>query len=206
MRRILTRVVAGAAAVLALSGCIKLDMDMKLGKNEKLNGTFIVGVSTQLLTLAGQTKADIIKSMKESSSDIPKGAKVETYDKDGYIGQKITFKDLPASEFSKLNGAAAGATAAAGGAASSSGNDLKLAKVKGNWQFSGTIDLSSGSDSSTPDLSALGKAATPSVRIKMTFPGKILKHDKFGKVDGNTVTWTPKTGQKVVMLVVAETS
>ena len=205
MKRFLARVVAGATAVLALSGCIKIDMDMKVKSNDRLDGTFIVGFSTQLIELMGQKKSDFIKSMKTDTKSLPKGAKTSTYDKNGFVGTQVSFKDLPVSEFTKVTSSAAGVAATTTGGAS--GDDLKLVKSKDgkSWNFSGTMDLkgSSGTDSSTPDLSAITKGMKAEVRIKMTFPGKITKHDRAGKVSGNTITWTPKMGEKIVMQATA---
>jgi hypothetical protein len=203
MKRFLARVVAGATAVLALSGCIKLDMDMKVKSNDKIDGTMIVGFSTQLIEMIGQKKEDFLKEMKTSSADLPKGAKASVYDKKGFVGTQITFKDLPVSDFTKATGAAAGAAATTSGGASS--DDFKLVKKAGKWNFSGTMDLKGGdSESGSPDLSALGKTMKSEVRIKMTFPGKITKHDKAGKVSGNSITWAPKMGEKIVMQATAE--
>jgi hypothetical protein len=204
-----------AAAIIGiaslLSGCIKMDMDMKLSKDEKISGTMIVGFQKSLLEMMGQTKDEFLKDMKLGEG-MPKGSKVKTYDKDGYIGQEVSFKDLPASELNNLGSAAKGATAAASGDASSSKDDLKLEKVKGKWVMSGTMDLSSAAGSSggakpkagEPDMSALMKGFK--IRIKMTFPGKIVEHDKWGKVKDNSVEWNPKAGEKVIMKVVANAS
>lgn len=206
MKRFLTRVVAGATAVLALSGCIKLDMDMKIKSNEKIDGTFVVGFSTALIEMMGQKKADFIKEMQSGmkTSDLPKGAKTKVYDKNGFVGTQIEFKDLPAREFSKATGAAAGAAASTGGGAS--GDDFKLVKSKDgkSWNFSGTMDLKGGdTETGTPDMSALGSTMKAEVRIQLTFAGKITKHDKAGKVKGKTITWSPKMGEKIVMQATA---
>lgn len=212
IRRKLFAAVATVGLVSLLSGCIKMDMDMKLSKDEKISGTMIVGFQKSLLEMMGQTKEEFLKDMKMGEG-MPKGSKVKTYDKDGYIGQEVSFKDLPASELNNLGNAAKGATAAAGGdAKSSSKDDLKLAKVKGKWVMTGTMDLSAAAGDTggakpkagEPDMSALMKGFK--IRIKMTFPGKVVEHDKWGKVKGNSVEWNPKAGEKVVMKVVANVS
>jgi hypothetical protein len=214
MTNIRRKILAAAATiglVSLLSGCIKMDMDMKLSKDEKISGTMIVGFQKSLLEMMGQTKEEFLKDMKLGDG-MPKGSKVKTYDKDGYIGQEVSFKDLPASELNNLGSAAKGATAAAGGDSSSGKDSMKLAKVNGKWVMSGTMDLSAAAGATggakpkagEPDMSALMKGFK--IRIKMTFPGKILEHDKWGKVSGNSVEWNPKAGEKVVMKVVANAS
>jgi hypothetical protein len=204
-----------------LSGCIKLDMDVKVSKDEKISGTVIVGLQASVLELLGQTKAEFLKEMK-TAKDIPKGAKAKPYDKGGFVGQEITFTNLPASEFTTVAGAAKGVTAAAGAGLDSSGtdaaaeapspDDIKLEKVNGKWVMTGTLNLSDkaeSSDSSAGSFSASGMGdllKSAKIRIKMTFPGKIIEHDKWGKVKGNTIEWNPKAGQKVVMKAVANAS
>ena len=200
-----------AVALLAgLSGCMKIDMDMKVKSNEKIDGTAILAFSDQLLSLTGQSKADFVKSMKDDQEELPKGSKVETYDKDGFIGQKITFKDLPASEFGKATSAGAKTAGTATGS-DGSGDDMKLVKEGGNWKFTGDMDLSdslgmtgSKPKKGEPDPAAMMKGIK--IKIKMTFPGKIIKTDKDAKVSGKTVTWEPKFGQNVQMLAIAKTS
>lgn len=211
MRRIRTfgKAVLGLGVLtLALSSCIKMDMDMKITKDEKIDGSAIIAFSTQILEMSGQKKADIVKEMKADWKDLPKGSKAEIYDKDGFIGQKLTFKGMPVSEFSKATQSAGSSTPTGAGE-----DDMKLVKEGGNWKFTGTLDMSGGMGTETtvkgqksdaPDFSPL--MAGMKVKIKMTFPGKILKHDKDGKVSGNSITWEPKAGQKVVMMAVAKTS
>lgn len=207
IRRKLVHFGAIFGVVTLLSGCMKVDMDMKLGKDEKMSGTMIVAIQASLLEMMGQTKADFIKEMNQDQSDLPKGATVKTYDKDGFIGQEVKFSGIPASDFSKLSSTAtdtaSGATGGTPGA-----DDLQLVKKNGKWLLTGTMDLSSaGATPSSkpkpgePNLSAL--MAGFKIRIKMNFPGKIVEHDKWGKVKGNSIEWTPKAGEKVVMRAVA---
>jgi hypothetical protein len=192
-----------------------------VSKDEKISGTVIVGLQASVLELLGKTKAEFLKEMK-TAKDIPKGAKAKPYDKGGFVGQEITFTNLPASEFSTVAGAAKGVTTAAGGGSDSSGteaaveapspDDIKLEKVDGKWVMTGTINLSDkaeSSDSSAGSFSMSGMGdlmKSAKIRIKMTFPGKIIEHDKWGKVKGNTIEWNPKAGQKVVMKAVANAS
>lgn len=207
IRRKLVHFGAILGVITLLSGCMKVDMDMKLGKDEKMSGTMIVAIQASLLEMMGQTKADFIKEMNQDQSDLPKGATVKTYDKDGFIGQEVKFSGIPASDFSKLSSTAtdtaSGATGGTPGA-----DDLKLVKKNGKWVLTGTMDLSAAGATPNskpkpgePDLSALMSGFK--IRIKMNFPGKIVEHDKFGKVSGNSIEWTPKAGQKVVMRAVA---
>jgi hypothetical protein len=220
IRRKLIAAFATVGLVSLLSGCIKLDMDVKVSKDEKISGTVIVGLQASVLELMGQTKAEFLKEMK-TAKDIPKGAKAKPYDKGGFVGQEISFTNLPASEFGSVAGAAKGVTAAAGGSSetsdtsaesdASSPDDIKLEKVNGKWVMTGTMNLSDKAESDSSDgsfsVSGMGDLMkSAKIRIKMTFPGKIIEHDKWGKVKGNTIEWNPKAGQKVVMRAVANAS
>ena len=200
-------VLAGLTALaVALSGCIKMDMDMSVSKDEKINGSVVLALSKQLLDLSGQTKAEVVKSMQKDWPKLPRGSKPEVYDSDGFIGQKVSFKDLPASDFGKVM-QSVGSSNPTGG-----GDDITLVKENGSWKFAGTMDLSAdltggagGTDKKSKDnASALLKGLK--IKIKMTFPGSITKHDKDGKVSGKSITWEPKAPQKVVMLAIAKTS
>lgn len=200
-------VLAGLMALaVALSGCIKMDMDMSVSKDEKINGSVVLALSKQLLDLSGQTKAEVVKSMQKDWPKLPRGSKPEVYDSDGFIGQKVSFKDLPASDFGKVM-QSVGSSNPTGG-----GDDITLVKENGSWKFTGTMDLSAdltggagGTDKKSKDnASALLKGLK--IKIKMTFPGSITKHDKDGKVSGKSITWEPKAPQKVVMLAIAKTS
>jgi hypothetical protein len=199
MRR--NRVLIGIASLVTLlSGCIKLDMDIKIKSDEKIDGSAVVAFSDQILSLTGQTKKDFIKELMKDNSSVPKGAKSEVYDKDGYIGQKITFKDLPAADFGKV------VNSASSGPAADTSDDLKLVKEKGTWKFTGTMDLAGGTTTGTSDT--LPKALTNAfkVKIRVTFPGDIIKTDKSAKVKGRTVTWEPKSGTKAEMLAISKLS
>ena len=201
---------AVASAVL-LSGCFQMNIDMKVKSNDRVDGVFLVGVSEQLLTLSGKSRADAVKQMKseveKAKKDIPKGTTATFYDKGGFVGQRIDMKDLPAADFQK---AAGQATALAGTALGTTpGTGITLVKAKDQWTFGGTLDLTSlggtdGSKGGTSTGSVTDQLGKPQVSIKVTFPGKIISKDRWATVRGNTVSWSPKVGEKVVMKVVAK--
>jgi hypothetical protein len=187
-----------------MSGCLKLDMDMKVKSNDKIDGTMLFAMSDALITMTGQSKADFIKQMKSGSKGAPAGSKTEVYDKDGFVGQKITFKDAPVDVFNQSTNATKGATPAGGGAP---GDDLKLVKEGGKWKLTGVLDFgSAGTAKTKKDRETEKMLKGFAVRVRITFPGKIVEHDKDGKVSGKTITWEPKLGQKISMMAVANAS
>ena len=53
-------------------------------------------------------------------------------------------------------------------------------------------------------MSAMMGATKPELRVKFSFPGKVMSASKGGKISGNSVTWTPVFGKKLVMKAVAK--
>lgn len=203
----LSLIVVTAAVAMGLSGCIKIDMDMKVGRNEKVDGTFVLALNEEMLTLMQQKPDDFIKSMLKDgvAKDVPKGAKVTqtAYRKDGWAGVAISYKDMPVSEFSKSAGKAAGGV---GGGTVAPGQDFVLTKVKDTYEFTGKVDFGTGNSPAGKDKStdAMMKKYKPEMRIKMTFPGKVISAN--GKISGNSVTWVPKLGDKLTMTAKAKAS
>jgi len=206
--RTLSTLAATVLLAVGLSGCIKFDMDMKIDKNEKVSGTFIVAISEGVITMMGQKPDDFIKDMmkEDPNTTVPKGAKVKqtAYHKGGWAGVSLEYTNMPISEFTKSAGKAAGGVS--GGSTSTSGDDFSLKKVGGNYEFSGTMDFSTGTGTSGSDASTkqMLKQFKPEMRVKMTFPGDIIKTN--GKKDGKSVTWVPVMGKKVVMQATAKAS
>jgi hypothetical protein len=209
----LASIVVTVAAAIGLSGCLKVDMDMKITKDEKMNGSMVVGVSEGLLKMMGQKPEDFIKSMQKDDSNIknlPKGASATQtpYHKDGWVGMTVNYKNMPISELSKTASGAAGGLASASGS-TSKGNDFSLTKVGDTYVFSAGMDMSSDSKSgssagSDPQMAKMMEQFKPDMRIKFTFPGKVLSAN--GKISGNSVTWVPEIGKKNVMTAKAKAS
>jgi len=203
----LSLIVVTAAIALGLSGCIKVDMDMKIGSNEKVDGTFVVAINEEVLTLMQQKPDDFIKDMLKDdvSKNAPKGAKVTqtAYRKNGWAGVAIAYKDMPVSEFSKSAGKATGGL---GGGSATTGQDFVLKKVKDTYEFTGKVDSGSGKSSVGGEKSsdAMMKKYKPEMRIKLTFPGRIISAN--GKISGNSVTWVPVLGDKLIMTAKAKAS
>lgn len=213
---LLSKAAALVAGVFALTGCIKMDMDMKLSSDDKVTGSVIVGFSAEAIKAMGQNPAEFARQLvgdaqKEQQNKLPAGASVNVtpYNKGGFAGIETAFKNVPISELPRATGAATEAAASIGGS-SSGGDDLKIVRKGDTYVFTGVMNLSDmGGDTGTTvkgarttttmgipgiDMSKLGKAE---LRIALTFPGTVTKHN--GKLSGKTVTWTPVMGKKTVM-------
>lgn len=239
MRRMLTRTGLLIALVAALTGCIKVDEDLTVRKDGKVDGTAIVAFSKDFVSMidslgnsmgsssgSGSATTKKQKSFEEQLRNpdpikgLPAGATAKStfYKQGDWIGSKITFKGVPADKLKDLDTTAS----AASGGSSSDGQDFSLTKEGGNWHFRMVMDMSSagaglgettttvkgqkpakGVTTTSPlDMSAMFGAIKAEMRIKVTFPGKVIKSN--GKVSGNSVTWTPAFGKKVIMDAVAK--
>lgn len=186
MRRTLTAVVA-VTALFTLSGCFKLDMDLTVNADDTLDGEVIVAIEEDLAAMAGE-ESDM------SPDEVPEGAKIEEYDEDGFVGQKVIFSDVKIDELND---------SFATGSETGGPSGWKLTHEDGEYRFQGDMDM--GDLAATEDGIDMGAFMEGAeMRVAITFPGKIT--DTNGKVDGKTVVWEPKIGEQNKMTAVAEES
>lgn len=235
MRRMLSRTGLFLALVLTLTGCIKLDEDLTVRKDGKIDGTAIIAFSKDFVGIIdsmggsfGSSSESGSKTTKPKSFEeqmkhpsAPKGlppgatAKATFYKEGNWIGNKIVFKGVPADKLDQLDTTSSAAT----GGSSSDGQTFKLTREGSNWHFRAVMDMSSGGETTTTvkgqkrvkgattttpdfDMSAMFGNMKADIRIKVTFPGKVIKAN--GKVKGNSVTWTPQLGKKITMDAIAK--
>lgn len=191
MRPPMHRTVATATTLLALvtlSGCFKLDMDMEVKSDETIDGAVIVAVDKDLAGMAGSESDD----SELTAEDVPEGATIEEYDEGGFVGQKVTFEGISMDELN-TSFSEEGETGGPSG--------WSLTHEGGEYRFTGDMDLTDmAAEEDGLDMSAFMAGAE--LRIAMTFPGEITESN--GEVDGNTVVWEPKIGEANEMTAVAE--
>jgi hypothetical protein len=185
--RIVSKGVALGAIVLLMTGCIKLDMDLKISSDNKVSGTVIFAFNKQLLSLTGQSPTQVIEGSGESipGSGAP-GTSVSPYEDDQFSGEKVTYEDVDLGLINQ------GSTA----------DSLKIERVGDEFHISGTLDFGNTDAQGNP----LGDAAqqtlsSAQLSVKLTFPGAVTASN--GQVEGNSVTWTPKIGEKMPLTAVA---
>lgn len=222
MRRNISSLLLTAISAVALSGCIKLDMDMKVRPDTKVDGTMVVAFSEQTMKMfesmgAGMTdknsKTPTTKQksfeeqtkdgVKEAQAKLPKGSTAKLYKKGGWIGQEIKFSGVDAGV--ALNAG----TSAGSGAGVAGANKLTIVRKGDSLELNGILDMggdtgSSGSASGMGDMSAMMGSTKPELKVRFTFPGKVTSASPGGKISGNAVTWTPEFGKKLVMKAVAK--
>ena len=178
--RTVAKVVALAAIALLMTGCIKLDMDLKVSSDNKVSGTVVVAFNKQLLSLTGQDPSQVIagSGVNLPASAAP-GTSVAPYSDDQFAGETITYDNVDLSQFDQGN----------------AGNTVTIERVGDEFRVSGTIDFTNEGGANNP-LGGTAQQALSSAQlsIKLTFPGAVSTSN--GQIDGNSVTWVPKIGEK----------
>jgi hypothetical protein len=178
-------VAVGIVAVL-LTGCIKLNVDFTVSSDNTVSGTMVFAFSKQLLQLTGRSAQGLIGSSAPIPSSVP-GMSAKPYDDGEFAGEEYTFDAVPLTQFN-----------------SDDPTSISIVRSGDTFTVSGVLDLSSatGASGATGTIPGLDQAlAGADIRISVTFPGAVT--DSNGVVDGSTVTWNPKIGQRVELRATA---
>lgn len=180
---IAARLTVGALAAVALTGCIKMDMDLTLD-GDTASGSVIVAMDRSLLDMAGAEPEDMLGDLRDEA-DLPEDATVEPYEDDDYIGQRLIFEDEPLSEFA--------------------GDEMSISydPEAGRYEVIGSMDMTdmAGDSGDMPAEMADALLESFDIVISITFPGEVTEHN--GELSGNTVTWRPVVGEVNEMRAVA---
>ncbi len=175
----MTVAAVGLLSIFALSGCVKMDIVLSLD-GDTVSGTMIVGIDKKVLELSGQSEDELVDQLTEDVPDT-EGVTAAPYEDDTFIGTKFTLDGVSLDEFNNEG--------------STSSDDLQITHDAdaGRYKVSGVLDLSAASGE-TPDVEF---AQSVDIKIAITFPGRVISHN--GELDGTTVTWQPKAGDKLTM-------
>lgn len=192
MRRTSTALLA-ILALLLLSGCFKVEMDLEVNADETVDGTMIVALDEEMYAMLS---ADDDSSMF-GTEDMPEGAEVEPYEADGLKGQKVTFTDVPLTEFAQ--------------SLEEGDGEFSLRHEGDEYVFEASMspdDMAIGSDSSSTgeldqsmDEAAQRMLEEAEFKIAITFPGDIVESN--GTEKGNTVSWDVDLTEETQMRAVA---
>ena len=202
MRSLLTRrlrvVALAAATVLLLTGCVKLDVDLTVGDNDTVSGTYILGIDRSLLQLTGQDADSLYQQLSSGfdTSTLPEGttATASKYDQGDFVGAEVKIEHLPIASLNTLGGDTAQSTS----------SQFTLTHEGDLYQFHATLDTSSASAGASPISVPDSVTASAEIRIKMTFPGEVTETN--GTKDGTSVTWEPKLGAAADLTATAKDS
>ena len=187
--RMLGGILGCGALALLLAGCFKVDMDVEVSPENTVSGSVIIAVDESLPQLSGRSADQLFQEM--NLSDLPAGATSNRYEEDGFVGQEITFEDVPLEDFTQ-NSAVSGSGAA-------TGEELNIVRRGDEFHVTGGFDMT-GQDFTGTEIP---QEFLDSIefRISVTFPGEVKSAT--GEIDGNTVTWVPKVGQNTRVEAVA---
>jgi hypothetical protein len=179
--RTVAKVAAVGALALLLTSCLKLDMRLELKSDNTVGGSIIFAVDKQVLDLTGASAEDILGSAAPLPSGAP-GVTSKDYDDGKFVGKEYAFDAVPLDEFA---------------GDPSDPDSLSIVREGDLFKVSGVLDLSQGVTGAT-GLSGVNVEdlfASAQISISITFPGEVKSSN--GTVSGNTVTWTPKFGDRL---------
>lgn len=176
MRRAIKAILVGIATFL-LGGCLLVEMQLSVSSDDTVSGTMVLAVEEEAADALGELNPQ--DSSLVDVGELPEGATAEPYSQDGYVGQKVTFQDVPLEQFNNDM--------------QQDGGTFSIVREGDQLKFTGTIELDTGeSADSSSGVEGLDAAleqalASSTMTLAITFPGKVL--DTNGEVDGTTVTW-----------------
>ncbi|GAA1759552.1 LppM family (lipo)protein [Luedemannella helvata] len=172
-----------AAVLFVMTGCMKMNVDFKI-EGDYVNGTMIMAVDKKLAAMSGQTEDQLVDEMTKDAPDEP-GVTSEKYDDGTFVGKKYIFDKTPLDKMSD----------------NSDADELKIVhdKAAKTYTVTGTMDLTEIKNDDPTTAAMMGSL---DIKIAITFPGKVREHN--GELNGTTVTWKPKAGEKTELKAVAE--
>ncbi|NYG58590.1 hypothetical protein BJ980_001513 [Nocardioides daedukensis] len=187
MLRRIASVLAVLGLLMLLTGCLKVEMELKIGSDGTVSGTMITAMNKDAITTmgpisgaSGDDPRAVWEAMQEDSyDDLPEGATVEPYEEGDFIGDRITFDAVPVEEVGGvLDSGESGAFTIT--------HQYDTYVFKGSFDLSGQAGAGGVSDAEMKGFFAVyGK---PEMKVSLTFPGEVTETN--GEVDGTNVTWT----------------
>lgn len=161
---------AGAALVLLLSGCMRLDADLELQPDDTVDGSMVIAYSRALIEASGSDPEELTGQMREEmlGEDAPEITDVEPYEDDEYVGSRMVFEGSALDAFIAEDA-------------------MSITRDGDEFVVDGELDLT---EVTTEQLQGFPE---PDVSISITFPGAVAEHD--GDLSGTTVTWVGVPGE-----------
>jgi len=174
-----SRRVEGAAVLavltLALSGCVRLGVEVELKPENAATSSVVLAVEDRYLDQTGQAPGDVIDTLTQGQEDPAQdAARTEDFVQDGYTGTRYVYPDV-----------------GIGKVGARVGWPIEVVRKGDEYLVSGVLDLTE------QGLGGRGGASIDnlSVTVDITFPGKVEASN--GTIDGNTVRWEPPAGKTV---------
>lgn len=194
--------VGAAAAVvvmLAVTGCLKFDMDLSVAA-DTVDGTVVVAIDRQTAQLFELEPDDLVDDPIEDDFRVLDGVTINRYEDDDWLGIEYLFDRVSLDDLNEF-----------------AGDDEELPRIvhdaaSGTYEFRMTLDMTdmagldefddgAGEDSGFPGMDPAAMLDSFEVTVAVTFPGEVFEHN--GELAGTTVTWQPGPGELAEMRAVA---
>src|SRR5687768_9030608 len=152
-------VAATTVALVSLSGCFKLDMDMTVNSDDTLDGVVILAISEDLADMA-EEDSDL------AEEDLPEEATIEEYDEDGFVGQKVTLDGVSMADLNE-SFSSEGDTGGPG--------EWSLTHEGDEYRFIGDMDLTELASGGEEDIDMGAFMQGAELRVALTFPGEVTE-------------------------------
>ena len=188
IKRTLAALLLVVSVVTATTGCMKMDMSLKVNDQDKVSGSMVVGITKSLASMADPTSSsnlDTNNLLKDT-----KNVTVEKFDDGKYVGTRYKFSNLPLKQFAPTLGDT---------------SSFGITRKGDNLVVSGKMDMGDGSttDTSNPFAAQMAKAMAASfdIKISVTLPGEIKSTN--GVTKGQTISWVGAMGKDLNMEAVS---
>lgn len=163
-----------AMLVLSLTGCLRIHTALAVSPDDLVSGELIVAA----LPVSEQDTGPPLTIPPELNDRV----QAEKYAQDGYVGQKVTFRELRFTDVATLVESI------------SEANQYRMSfrRAGGRVTLAGSVDLTQ-----VPKDRA-------DIQIKVAFPGTVSQTD--GDEDDGTISWSPKPGAVTEFNAIAEYS
>jgi len=177
----------GAVSLIS-SGCVKLNMDLTVSNSDTVSGSMVFAFSKEIAELGGAS-GDSGTPTNGLLGDA-ENVTVTAFDDGEFVGSTYSFENLPLENF-KPN--------------ISDSSIFGIERVGDDIIVSGVLDSSSeGSELEDNPFGAAfvsGIMESTDIRISISLPGELIESN--GEVNGQTVTWYGKFGERIEMSAVS---
>jgi hypothetical protein len=188
-RRFAPAGLTAALALVALTGCMRLDYNLTVASDETVSGDIVVAFSTDALAQMGVGFEELWTQMEAQDrfADLASGqyGTLADYNESEFVGKSAKLVDMPLDAFN--------------------GNErrfsITIERTQEGYTLDALLDLALSSSSSAIPTAGAG-GTPPELKIQVTFPGKVLETN--GTASGNTVTFSPQMGIANSMEATAE--
>jgi hypothetical protein len=163
-----------AVLTLSLTGCLRIHAALAVSPDDLVSGELIVAA----LPVSEQDAGPPLTIPPELNDRV----RAEKYAQDGYVGQKVTFKELRFTDVATLVESISEAKQ----------YRMSFRRAGGRVTLAGSVDLTQ-----VPKDRA-------DIQIKIAFPGSVTRTD--GDEDDGTISWSPKPGTVTEFNAIAEYS